>query len=233
MSEIPDDFTGLVRLFPLPNVVLFPHVILPLHIFEPRYCDLLHDALSHDKLITMALLRADWEKTYEARPSIHSVVCVGRILTHARLPDDRYNVLLQGVSRARIVQELPADTRYRRAHVTLLDDVTAAMQSDQRGPRHAKLIELFKQFLPPSHEFEQQLDQLLGRPLDLGLLTDLIAYTIQLPIEMKQQLLQDTNVDSRAQVLIELLETNLAKQRASDDSACSDRPHFPPPFSAN
>ncbi len=51
-----EDFAGKVRVFPLPNLVLFPHVMQPLHIFEPRYRELLEDALAGDRLITMALL---------------------------------------------------------------------------------------------------------------------------------------------------------------------------------
>jgi Lon protease-like protein len=229
MSELAENFTGVVRLFPLPNVVFFPHVILPLHIFEPRYCELLEDALAHDKLISMALLKPGWEKEYEGRPAIYDVVCIGRILTHARLPEGGYNLLLQGVQRARILEELPADFSYRRAHVELLSDDEPMQPSTARGERQTQLIDLFRQFLPHSHEFQQQIDQVLSRSLELGLLTDLVAYTIQLPVEIKQQLLGETNVDHRAEQLIELLTANLQHRSTNDD----ERSDFPPPFSLN
>ena len=70
-----DDFSGVVRLFPLPNVVLFPHVMQPLQIFEPRYLELLDDALADDGLLAMALLEPGWESDYDGRPPIASTVC--------------------------------------------------------------------------------------------------------------------------------------------------------------
>src|SRR4051812_12320348 len=96
-SFFPDDFSGIVRLFPLPNLVLFPHVAQPLHIFEPRYCALMADALDDDRLIAMALLRPGWEDDYHKQPPIHDMVCLGRIQQEMRLEDGRYNFLLQGL----------------------------------------------------------------------------------------------------------------------------------------
>src|SRR5687768_2370471 len=68
-----------VPLFPLPNVVLFPRAVLPLHIFEERYKTMAADALAGDRLVAMALLRPGWEKSYYGRPAIEPVVCVGTI----------------------------------------------------------------------------------------------------------------------------------------------------------
>src|SRR5580700_7348822 len=95
-----------VPLFPLPNVVLFPRAILPLHIFEERYKAMTADALVGDGRIAMALLQPGWEKSYYERPRIEPVVCVGRILSHEQLPDGKYNFLLQGMLRATIVREV-------------------------------------------------------------------------------------------------------------------------------
>src|SRR3954471_16357024 len=100
-----DDFDGIVRLFPLPNLVLFPHVAQPLHIFEPRYRQLMADALDGDRLIAMATLRPGWEEEYHKRPPIHDMVCLGKIRQEKRLPDGRYDLLLQGVCRARVLEE--------------------------------------------------------------------------------------------------------------------------------
>ena len=92
-------FDGVARLFPLPNVVLFPHVVQPLHIFEARYRQMTADALEDDRLIAMALLRQGWESDYESQPDIHSVVCLGRIVGEQRLADGRYNLWLRGLRR--------------------------------------------------------------------------------------------------------------------------------------
>src|SRR5438874_10875680 len=97
--------SDLLPLFPLPNVVLFPNVFLPLHIFEPRYRDMVADALASDRLIGMVLLKPGWERDYEGRPPVYPIGCSG-VMTHAaRLPHGRYNILLRGVERFRILAD--------------------------------------------------------------------------------------------------------------------------------
>src|SRR5262245_15586271 len=118
----PDDFCGTARLFPLPNLVLFPHVAQPLHIFEPRYREMMADALAGDRLLAMALLRPGWEEDYLKQPPIHPVVCLGRVMQEEQLPDGRYHLLLHGLCRARVIEELPTDRLYRTARVDLLRD---------------------------------------------------------------------------------------------------------------
>src|ERR1700690_4479579 len=103
-----EHFSGKVRLFPLPNLVLFPHVMQPLHIFERRYRDLLEDALAGDRLIAMAMLAPGWEANYEGRPPLCPMACLGQVATHIRLAYGTYNVLWLGVQRVRLVRELPA-----------------------------------------------------------------------------------------------------------------------------
>ena len=81
--------SDLLPLFPLPNVVLFPNVFLPLHIFEPRYREMVADALADDRMIGMVLLRPGWEHDYEGRPPIYPVGTSGLITNVERLPDGR------------------------------------------------------------------------------------------------------------------------------------------------
>src|SRR5687768_17030188 len=146
-----------VPLFPLPGVVLFPRAVLPLHIFEDRYRAMTADALNADKAIAMALLKAGWEKSYYGRPAIEPVVCVGRILSHEKLADGKYNFLLQGVQRARIIRENGGggggggagagerdgaeETPYRTAHLQPLEE-TPAPEIDLEDERR-RLHELF------------------------------------------------------------------------------------------
>src|SRR5438874_9440994 len=112
-----ENFAGTARLFPLPNVVLFPHVVQPLHIFEPRYREMTADALADDNLIAMALLQPDWESQQQGQPAIHPVVCLGRIIAHQTLDDGRYLMLLRGLSRARVVEEVETKNAYRMARL--------------------------------------------------------------------------------------------------------------------
>src|SRR5579862_9504447 len=125
-----------IPIFPLPNVVLFPNVFLPLHIFEPRYRRMVDDALNGDRIIGMVLLQPGWERDYEGRPPVYPIGCAG-VITHAeRLADGRFNIVLRGMQKFRIVDEETVRS-YREAHVTpmaeLLDEETrAAIRAERR-----------------------------------------------------------------------------------------------------
>src|SRR3954463_15099113 len=124
-----------IPIFPLPNVVLFPNVFLPLHIFEPRYRDMVGDALEGDRIIGMALLQPGYEKTYEGRPPVYAVGCAG-VITHAeRLADGRYNIVLRGIEKFRITGEEPGKP-YRLAQVESVGEPPAeALRSEMLGAR--------------------------------------------------------------------------------------------------
>jgi Lon protease-like protein len=91
----PTSFSGVARLFPLPNLVLFPHVMQPLHIFEPRYRAMVEEAVAGDHLITLATFSPGWEKGYEGRPPLKPIACLSRIRTHATRSAKRFGRLLQ------------------------------------------------------------------------------------------------------------------------------------------
>ena len=92
-------FAGTAPLFPLPDVVHFPHLLLPLHIFEPRYREMVADAIEGDRLLAMALLKPG-STTTAGSPPIHNTVCLGRITANQQTEDGRYYLVLQGLSRA-------------------------------------------------------------------------------------------------------------------------------------
>ncbi len=94
-----------IPIFPLPNVVLFPNVFLPLHIFETRYRAMVKDALASDRIIGMVLLQPGFEANYEGRPRVYPVGCAG-VITHSEpLPDGRYNIVLRGLEKFRMTGE--------------------------------------------------------------------------------------------------------------------------------
>jgi len=110
-----------IPIFPLSDVVLFPGVFLPLHIFEPRYRQMVADALAGDRVIGMALLRPGWESDYEGRPAVYQTGCAG-VITHAeQLSDGRYNIVLKGLAKFRLLDE-DASRQYRLAHVESLSE---------------------------------------------------------------------------------------------------------------
>jgi len=124
-----------VPVFPLAGVVLLPEQRLPLHIFEPRYRAMVRDALEGDAHIAVACVDGDLQRE-PAR--IHPVATVGRIVAHQRLPDGRFNILVEGVLRARL-DELPFVPPYRRARVTPLGD-PAADVAEVSAPARAALL---------------------------------------------------------------------------------------------
>src|SRR5258705_2438166 len=105
-----------IPIFPLPNVVLFPNVFLPLHIFEPRYRQMVDVALNGDRIIGMVLLRPGWERDYEGRPPVYPIGCAGVITHPERLHDGRFNIVLRGMEKFRIAAE-ETEEIYRLANV--------------------------------------------------------------------------------------------------------------------
>lgn len=224
-----EQFDGKVRLFPLPNLVLFPYVMQPLHVFEPRYRDLLEVALAGDRLIAMAALRPGWEHSYEGRPPVHSVACLSRITAYARLADGTYNVLLLGLRRARIVRELGSGHRFREALVELCEDVYPAHQA----AGHSLLLQALRQgllrLLPNLPEANEQIDQLLGNDIPLGMLSDVVSYMLDIDVSKKQTLLAETDVQRRAELLL----TYLSRLSAEFAAAGVASVVYPPEFSLN
>src|SRR5438270_1015353 len=100
-DHILSAFQNVCRLFPLAGIVLFPHAVLPLHIFEPRYRQMTEDALADDKLVTIVQLRSPTSSTANAlgSPPIEEIGCLGRILQHERLDDGHFNIMLLGRKR--------------------------------------------------------------------------------------------------------------------------------------
>src|SRR3954451_8373544 len=101
-----------IPIFPLPNVVLFPNVFLPLHIFEPRYRQMVDESLKGDRIIGMVLLRPGWEGDYDGRPAVYQIGCAG-VIPHAdRRADGRFNIVLRSMEKFRITAE--EETRQSR-----------------------------------------------------------------------------------------------------------------------
>ena len=120
-----------IPIFPLPNVVLFPNVFLPLHIFEQRYRQMVTDALSGERMIGMVLLQPGHEADYEGAPPVYDIGCAGLITHVERLNDGRFNIVLRGLERFRIIgeEEAAAPVLYRRAYVAPLAEATVPDRS--------------------------------------------------------------------------------------------------------
>jgi Lon protease-like protein len=220
-----ENFSGRARLFPLPNVVFYPMVMLPLHIFEPRYRQMTADALAGDRLITMVLLRPGWEADYEGKPAVSPVGCIGKIIAEQELEDGRYNILLRGLARVRLLNEVEDEHLYRTAQVRLLHEF-APPESPQVGELRRRLVERVPVWLPAPGP-RSQLQKLLDTDLPLGALCDILGFALPLELGFKQELLEQLNAEERATMLLRYLES------VTPPEAKGAPGRFPPEFSTN
>jgi uncharacterized protein len=190
-------------LFPLPNIVLFPRAVLPLHIFEDRYKKMTADALAGERLVAMALLRPGWAKEYYGRPGIEPVVCVGKILSWEKLEDGNYNFLLQGQSRGRIVTEEPS-APYRRARIETISE-TKVMEIDLTNQRQ-RLMEMFSTRPLAKLPASEEIRKIVGSSLGTGEVADLIAYHLLSDVGLKQSLLGEGDISRRVGRVIAALD---------------------------
>lgn len=196
-----------IPIFPLPNVVLFPNVFLPLHIFEPRYRQMVGDALDGDRIIGMVLLRPGWEADYEGRPPAYPIGCAG-LITHAEpLADGRYNIVLRGLEKFRIIEE-DVSRSYRVAQVeTLMEDLSDVERASVRAERRR-----LEALLVPQPEGRGTDPKVPPSMPDEDLVNALAQYLELEPVE-KQALLERDGLLARCRSLIELLEMKVIVSR--------------------
>jgi Lon protease-like protein len=189
-----------IPIFPLPNVVLFPNVFLPLHIFEARYRAMVGDALKGDRIIGMTLLQPGFERDYEGRPAVYEIGCAG-LITHAEpLPDGRYNIVLRGMEKFRITGE-DTSRPYRLAHIEplpeLADDEVKRVVHRQRQRLEAILAATIER---SGHE-----PRFPAAVPDDDLVNALAQYLPLEPLE-RQALLECSGIAARCMALIDVLE---------------------------
>jgi uncharacterized protein len=210
LPAILGSFGGEVRLFPLPNLVLFPDGFAPLKVFEDRYVSMVQDALADDGLIAMALLQPGWETDYQGNPEIHPVVCIGKILRSKSLPSGKYDVLLYGLVRARIVEEI-ASYPYRRATVEILDDVAPTIHAEEIARNVRRALDLVPGRKSVIWEMRRMANQLRGIDSTAGRYADAVANASDLPKEALYEVLAEPDVLQRFELLIGHLESRAAE----------------------
>ena len=197
-----------IPIFPLPNVVLFPNVFLPLHIFEPRYRQMVDEALKGDRIIGMVLLRPGWEKDYDRRPPVYPIGCAG-VITHAeRLADGRFNIVLRGMEKFRVVSE-DSGRPYRIASVdSIREPPPESCRTEMRTERRR-----LEALLVPQPEGQRD-PKVPSSMADEDLVNALAQYLEFEPVE-KQALLERDGLLDRCRSLIELLEMKVLVARHS------------------
>jgi uncharacterized protein len=196
-----------IPIFPLPNVVLFPNVSLPLHIFEPRYREMIAAALKGDRIIGMVLLRPGWEPDYDGRPAVYPIGCAGLVTNAEQLPDGRYNIVLQGLEKFRLLGEDDGHA-YRVARVEGIAEANGG--ADPQAMRAAR--RRLEALLMPGSGGNGGDPKLPPTMPDEDLVNALAQYLELEPVE-KQALLERDGLLARCQSLIELLEIKVIASR--------------------
>ncbi|NVB80941.1 MAG: hypothetical protein HOV81_21265 [Kofleriaceae bacterium] len=186
----PPDPSALSSLpiFPLPNCVLLPGGLMPLHVFEPRYRELTRDCLAGHQLMAVARLRPGYETTYYGRPPVYERCGVGRIICSDELPDGRFALLLRGVARVEIARELPADRAYRMVEARMLQD-TSCDKADAHD-HHRRLIQLCDRLAEVIEKGGPQLRDLVRAFDEPGACADAIAAALVMDADARQELIE-------------------------------------------
>jgi Lon protease-like protein len=215
MSDLPD----VIPVFPLPNVVLFPNVQLPLHIFEQRYRAMVRDASGNTpSLIGMVLLRGDsWQDEYEGNPAVYPIGCVGEMARMVPMPDGRSNILLKGVREFEIQDEISTES-YRQARVTWRPVHTGVLPDGQQQ----ELRGLLERYLPQNENVEK----FLADPaIDDEFFVNFFSFHLDLlPLE-KQSLLEAATLPERATCLRDILDFKLTEANLSKSPSDKSRLH--------
>jgi len=196
-----------VAIFPLPDVVLLPHGMLPLHIFEHRYRDMMEDVLARDDrpLIAMAQFEKGWKDHYMGTPKIHPQVCVGVVGKHERLPDGRFNLVLGGFARATVVREIQGKS-YRRAMLERIVDRPASMPLLEAARQRLRVICVSSSLQHHADASRELLKMVESNHVEVPVLMDVMVHALCENPEIKQRVLGEADVARRIAIGLDALE---------------------------
>ncbi len=218
LPELEEQDFGELSIFPLPNVTLFPGALLPLHVFEPRYRELLRDAISRRAVMAIARLKPGFEQDYEGRPPVFEVCGVGAVEGYAEREDGRFDIALRGLARARIVEELPPLRAFRRVRAQRLIEPVA--DPALVAAWQLKLGALWQRLSPHLPQQVRDLKALTRGADDASAYSDRLAAAMVADAEASQQLLAEADPAERLRLLTsrvqELVDTLSPRSGASD-----------------
>ncbi len=204
VDELDPSALRRLAIFPLPNAVLLPGGLLPLHVFEPRYRELTRDCLDGSRLMAIAMLQPGYEADYHGRPAVRPVCGLGRILCSEELADGRYHILLRGIGRVRIDEELDPTTSYRQVRASLLDD----RQSVQNGAlvaSHRQLLAICDRLAMALEHGGCELSELIHAQPTPGECADVITAALVTDPRKRQALLETLDAGDRVAAAIDLV----------------------------
>ena len=197
----PVSIPKVIPLFPLPNLVFFPRTYVPLHIFEPRYREMVQAAAASHRMVGMVLLKEGWEADYEGAPAIFAMGCVGRMMNVQRLSDGRSNILLQGLRRFEIQHEVGAES-YRQGRIVLKD----LFQPDAALPTEIRreIVKVVAGFIR-NREDGVTLSAMLKQPIHDDVLVQNLSFALDFTPLEKQFLLESDSLIQQGRRLLDLL----------------------------
>ena len=204
-QRVLKDFSGEVPVFPLPSLVLLPDTIAPLLIFEDRYRHMVADAIEGEKLIAMAWLKPGWETQYNGNPAFHETVCVGSIVSHEKLADGRYKLLLYGLFRAIVLEETQSSP-YRRVRVAPTLDTVEGAEPRAVAERIHETLDRLPGRRGRVGRIRQLAQQVRGPDSGPGRIADAAAEAAELEADERYRLLSEPDVMRRLGLLIEILD---------------------------
>ncbi|MEL6344218.1 MAG: LON peptidase substrate-binding domain-containing protein [Myxococcota bacterium] len=204
-----------VPLFPLPGVVLFPNTVMPLHVFEQRYRDLVKDCLEGNGVLGVPLLAPGWEDGYDGQPPVHPIAGVGQIIESRKLPDGRYNIAVLGVGRIRIVSEYPTDQLYRIARADLLEENLPAGGVDALRAPLEQLRLLLAQLLMLHPRLQADLGKLVEVRDPSFQMVDALAHLVFQEPEQRQRYIEEDDLLARTEQVSEGLAGIIARSTSN------------------
>jgi Lon protease-like protein len=193
-----------VSIFPLPGAVLYPGLQLPLHIFEPRYRALIKDALARDRRIGMI----QPQRAAEGAP-LYTVGCLGKIAEFEALDDGKYNIVLEGEARFRVLRELDVATPFRQVDAELIDDAI----EEALAPVERASFERESRRFADAQGYAVDWDS-VARLDDVSLING-VAQIAPFDSAAKQALLEANTINERCELLVQLMQ--FFSRRDNDD----------------
>jgi Lon protease-like protein len=200
-EELSPAVLSALPIFPLPDCVLLPGGLLPLHVFEPRYREMTRDCLAGDRVMAIARLREGYETDYHGRPPVHRQIGIGKVLESEEQSDGRFLLVLAGVARADIVEELPLSRAYRQVRARVLRDSTADPAELRASRAHlAALCDRLAQLVDGAGALTE-----LARAGTAGRCADAVAAAVVRDPDELQRLLECLSPQARIDRTVELL----------------------------
>ncbi len=206
-----------LMIFPLPEVVLFPRTVMPLHIFEPRYRTMLRDALEQERPIAMATTDPSGELDSYGRRLVRPYVGVGQLTDWDELPDGRYLIVLEGLCRARIINEYAPERPYRLVRAVVVPD-----EPGERALTTAS-IEVVRGLVLSMQAHNPRLAAFIGEELekhpDPAVFSNRLAAMIGGDTNSQYRMLETIRVSDRMDAIVERLSDILARMSAQPGGA--------------